>query len=84
MGDIKKLRDKVTLIKSMPYKTKWDEICEGDVLHMPKLFSIQRKDMVVIKKTDDTVTYKVVGKEENKTFSRTSIYAHLITKKLTF
>jgi hypothetical protein len=84
MGDIKKLRDKVALIKSIPYKTKWDDIYEGDVLHIPKLLSIQRKDVVVVKKTDDTVTYKVVGKEGNKTFSRTSIYAHLITKKLTF
>ena len=81
----KTLRNKILQIRSLPRKIAWVDINKGDLLHIPRILSIKRKDIIVDDKIGEVVTYHAIGdKQEQKTFSQTSVIGHLVTKKLTF
>ena len=74
--------------KMKDYKpiTSWDMIEENGIYHIPPVISLERRDIIIVKKNDDTITFKRIDNDVNKevTMARTSVYAKLLTKRHKF
>lgn len=63
--------------------TPWDEVEDGKVYHIPPIKSLSRRDILILSKNGDSVTYKRIDDTEKKegNMARTSVYAKIMVKR---
>lgn len=77
---IQELKGELQKLKSvMP----WSEIKPNEVYHVPPIISLERRDLYIISKKEDTATYRRIGDAENKerVMHETSVFARFLVKK---
>lgn len=81
--DEEKIKAVKTIFRCVDGITPWDKIREGDIVHIPPIISLERRDICVLEKKDDELSYKRIDKvnSEEGTLHRTSIFAKIMIKR---
>ena len=79
MTRLQVLKKKLERVRSL---TPWEDIKVGQIYHIAPLVTLERRNIKVISKTDDEITYQKLGTTvptESK-MHKTSIFARLLVK----
>lgn len=78
----KHYREKVKLMRTLPFHIEWDDIKVGDKFHLPPILVLSRKDIEVTSINESELEYKVVGDaHKNGKFARRSLFSRFLTRK---
>jgi hypothetical protein len=63
--------------------TPWDDIEINSVYHIPPLITLERRDVIIVNKNENTATYRRVGDKDktDHTMFRTSVFAKFLVKQ---
>lgn len=81
------IQDLKAELYKMRYATPWDELKAGEVYHIPPIVSLERRDIKIITKEDNTVTYKRVDgttTNEERKMHKTSVFSRFLVKRKKF
>lgn len=82
----KSLKDVKEELLKISRVTPWDEIKKGDLLHIPPIVSLERRDILVMEKDKDELVYRRVDKDDKESLKmhRTSIFSRFVVKRRKF
>lgn len=77
---IQELKNEFQRLKS---NIPWDEIKENEIYHIPPIVSLERRDLFIISKTDESATYKRVdiSAQDERVMHKTSVFAKFLVKE---
>ena len=76
----KDIKDKLQQMKPI---TPWEEIKENGVYHIPQISTLERRELLILKKDDEGAKYKRIDDKEKKesTLHKSSIFARFLVKR---
>lgn len=77
---VSELKNQIENIRSM---TPWEHVEVNAVYHIPPLATLERREIFIISKKEDSATYRRIGDTEQKerTMAKTSVYAKFLVKR---
>lgn len=80
---VQELKEELQKIKSI---TPWEQIEENRIYHISPIISLERRDIMILKKGDDEATYKRVDGDDDKEgkLHRTSVFARFLVMRKKF
>lgn len=80
---VQELKEELQKIKSI---TPWEQIEENHIYHISPIISLERRDIIILKKGDDEATYKRVDGDDDKEgkLHRTSVFARFLVMRKKF
>lgn len=77
---VQDLKSEISALKSV---TPWSEVVEKGVYHIPPIITLERREIVILKKNGNSATYKRIGDAEQKerTMYDTSVFAKFMVKR---
>lgn len=77
---VSELKEKIDKLKSV---TPWESIEVNTVYHVPPLVTLERREIFILTKEGDSVTYRRIGDKEQKerTMMKTSVFAKFLVKR---
>lgn len=80
---VQELKEELQKIKSI---TPWEEVEVNRIYHIPPIISLERREVMILTKTDTEATYKRVDKEEEKEgkMHKTSVFARFLIRRKKF
>lgn len=80
---IQEMKEELQKIKSI---TSWEEVEVNRIYHIPPIVTLERRDVVILSKTDKEATYKRVDVDDDTEgkMHKTSVFARFLIKKKAF
>ena len=77
---ISEFKNEITNLRSV---TPWEEIEANTIYHIPPIVSLQRREIMILKKNGNSATYRRIGDTELKerTMFDTSVFAKFLVKR---
>lgn len=81
------IQDLKAELYKIKHATPWDELEAGQIYHIPPLVSLERRDIKILTKDGDSVTYKRVDSttvDEERKMHKTSVFSRFLVKRKKF
>lgn len=80
---LQELKEELQKIKSI---TPWEQVEVNCIYHISPIISLERRDVIILSKTENEATYKRVDTNEDKEgkMHRTSVFARFLIGKKDF
>jgi hypothetical protein len=84
--DDKKINEVKNILRNVNSITPWNTIKSGDILHIPPIISLERRDIVILEKYDNELSYKRidVSSVNEEKLHKSSIFAKIMIRKKSF
>jgi hypothetical protein len=79
-----KIQENKDALNKIKHHLKWEELEVGGKYHIPRIMTINRMDIVVTSKGEDSLKFKLLNSTTDtteKTMHKTSIFARFLVKK---
>lgn len=73
-------------LQKLAHHTPWEKIEVGETYHIPPIISLERRDILILDKDEDYISYKRIDdieKKESK-MHRTSVFSRFLVKRKSF
>lgn len=79
----KTLQDLKAQLQSFPRMIEWEEVHVGETYHIPRILSLEPRDLKIVNKNQDKAEYQRMdsNKDPQGWFHKTSIFAVFLVKK---
>lgn len=80
---VQDLKAQIATLRSV---TPWDEVEANKTYHIPPIITLDRREILVLSKQDNTATYRRIGDKEQteRTMHKTSVFAKFLVKRKKF
>lgn len=83
MGKERTIKSCKKELQQITHHIKWEDLEINKVYHVPPIITLNRMDIVILSKDNDTITFKEVGssKNEESKMHKTSILSRFLVRK---